>query len=57
MPYTIVIRNQQAKPYCVVKMPEGKKDPEVVKCHATKEQAQKHLQALRINVEAKERGD
>lgn len=54
MPYTIVIRNQQAKPYCVVKMPEGKKNPEVVKCHATKEQAQEHLQALRINVEAKE---
>ena len=54
MPYTIVIRNQQAKPYCVVKMPEGKDNPEIVKCHATKTAAEKHLAALKINVEAKE---
>lgn len=54
MPYTLVIRNQQKLPYCVVRMPDRGRPAQTIKCHPTKEQAQKHLAALRINVEAKE---
>lgn len=54
MPYTIVIRNQQAKPYCVVRMPDKGRPAKTVGCHATKAEAERHIKALRINVEAKE---
>lgn len=55
MPYTIVVRSSSDKPYCVVRMPDKGRPAKTVGCHRTRPEAERHLAALRINVQAKEK--
>jgi hypothetical protein len=48
MPYSLKKRDGK---FCVVKSDSGS----VVKCHSDRDKAMKHLAALKINVERKER--